>query len=137
MNFYPTDEKLKAFSTYTNYDYFCSKQELFEVPLNKALDGNLVSNANGYTQWFYVKNINKNEDNVLSVDVKSLDYIRLTIKKGMLYFNGKQLDYSGIKEGSWYFLLISLLENNVKVMIQDENKNRFIQKIDEQQNLYK
>jgi hypothetical protein len=103
MDYYPSDEQLKAISKYlpTNCDYFCtscednckscpngllpidnrckanyinedpllnSKQELFEVPLNEALDGNLVSDAYGYTQWFYVENINKNEENVLSVE---------------------------------------------------------------------
>ena len=126
----PIDNRCKA--NYINEEPILnSKQELFEVPLNEALDGNLVSDAYGYTQWFYVENINKNEENVLSVDVNGLDYIRLTIKNGMLYFNDKKLDYTGIKEGSWYFLLISLLKNNVTVMIQDENKNRFTQKIDD------
>ncbi len=102
MDYYPTDEQLKAVSKCINCDYFClvaknckscsngllpidkrckanyinedplfnSKQELFEVQLKEALDRNLVSDAYGYIQWFYVKNINKNEEKFLSIDVK-------------------------------------------------------------------
>ena len=126
----PTHNRCKA--NYIKEDpYLNTKQELYEVSLNKKLKGNLVSDAYGYTQWFFVENINTKEENILSVDVNDFDYIRLTIKEGKLYFNGKELNFPKINEGSWYFLLISLLKDNVTVMIQEEHEKRYVEQIDD------
>jgi hypothetical protein len=122
----------------------CNAQSLKEAPeLNTQntpvefnfkdnFDNKLASNAYGFTEWIYLKGKDSNKENIMSAEVNGVPYVNLTISNGEISYNNVPIQHNTLQVGEWYYIIVSMLKDNVNITIKDRQGKRYSEIIKDQ-----
>ena len=125
-------------------DSRCEAQSLKETPelntqntpiefnFKDKFDNKLATNAYGFTEWIYIKGDNSNKENIMSSEINGVPYVNLTLKDGEISYNDVPIKHNKLQVGEWYYIIVSMLKDNINVTVKDRKGNRYSQTLKDQ-----
>ena len=68
----------------------------------------------------------------MSSEVNGVPYVNLTLKDGEILYNDVPIQHSKLQVGEQYYIIVSMLKDNINVTVKDRKGNRCSQTLKDQ-----